>query len=262
MRHSDKFFTRRAVPASGALLVIGLLATSCAPAAMVGPEPNEPGTAPHEQGAAQHRAAAKKEADRLERHKELYDPSAKQLVKRCDPTLATEYPATPICWVEMVNPTAIHLKEMEEHRMRAVQHRQAARELRAVEARACAGLAEEDRDMSPFAHRRDILGVSPLEESAPGTNQRRLIGATILFRRVPRLTANELQRIVDCHLARNAAIGHDVAANEMAHCPLTERGARATVRALDKGFAVDVRGDDPSTAQAIWRRAQALASVE
>jgi hypothetical protein len=252
---------RRTAARARSALLLCLAIGACGPAAKIGPEPNEPGTAPDDQGAAQHRAAADLESARLEQHKELYDPHAKQAVKRCDRDATHEYPATPICWVETINPTAVHLQEVEEHRNRAVQHRKAARELHEVEARSCAGVADEDRDISPFSHQGDILGVSPLQEPGAHRDPPQLVGATILFRLVPRLTAEELQRIIDCHLARNAVIGHDVAAAEMAQCPLTERGARALVRPLRGGFAVDVRADDPATAQAIWRRAQALASV-
>jgi hypothetical protein len=242
-----------------ASLLLSLLGSGCGPAAKIGPEPNEPGTGAEEQGAAQHRAAAQVESARLERHKELFDPNAKQDIKRCDAGTPGQYPATPICWVETVNPTAVHLKEVEEHRMRAVHHRKAARQLQDVEDEACANIAAADRDMSPFSHRGDILGVNPLEDGEG--KKKHLVGATVVFRSVPRLTVDELQRIVDCHLARNAAIGHDVAGAEMAHCPLTERGASAQVRPVEGGFAVDVRAASADAAQAIWRRAQALAAV-
>jgi hypothetical protein len=242
-----------------ATLLLGLLAVGCGSAAKIGPEPNEPGTGTNEQGAAQHRAAAQLESARLERHKELYDPHAKQGITRCDPGSPERYPSAPICWVETVNPTAVHLEEVEAHRMRAVQHRKAARELQDVEDRACAEVATEDRDMSPFSHRGDILGVSPLEEGKGKT--KRLVGATVVFRSVPRLSTAELQRIMDCHLARNAVIGHEVAGAEMEHCPLTERGASARVRAVEGGFAVDVWAPDASVGQAIWRRAQSLATL-
>jgi hypothetical protein len=261
MKHSDELFGTT-LRMTRAVCIASLLVAACGPKPMIGPEPNEPGTQPHEQGAAQHLAAAKLEAERLEQHKKLYDPRAQQFVKRCDPTLKDAYPATPICWIETINPTAVHLKEIEEHRMRAVEHRKAARELRDVEERACAGVADEDRDISPFSHREDILGVNPLEEAVPGKRERRVVGATILFRKVTHLTGEQLQSIVNCHLARNAVIGHDVASAAMAQCPLTERGARASVRTLDRGFAVDVRADDALAAQAIWRRAQGLAAVE
>jgi hypothetical protein len=235
---------------------------ACAPAAMIGPEPNEPSTAVHSAGAEQHRAAAEREEERLARHQELYDPHAQESIRRCDSTSAERAPGEPICWVETVNPTAVHLQEVKEHRLRAVEHRKAARDLADVEQRSCAGVAAEDRETSPFSHRGDILGVSPLEEPlGKSKSQRRVVGATILFRPVPGLTAAALQQLMDCHLARNASIGYDVAAREMQHCPLTQPGATASVRSVQGGFAVDVRSENALGAEAIWRHAQQLAVV-
>jgi hypothetical protein len=141
--------------------------------------------------------------------------------------------------------------------------------LRDAEARACAGLAEEDRDMSPFSHAADIQSVSPRHEEPKGERgtptavgraqdrmPTRLVGATVVFGAKPGLTAEWLQRIVDCHLARNAAVGHDM--SEMPDCPLVPRGAQATVRSAGGGFAVDVRADDDKTAAEILQRAQRI----
>lgn len=242
--------------------IVSLWLVACGPKAMIGPEPNEPATKPEATGAAEHRAAAEREERRLARHQELYDPSAKQTVRRCDAASTDHAPGEPICWLETINPTAVHLEEVEAHRMRGVEHRKSARDLRAVEERACAGLAPEDRDRSPFSHRADILGVSPLEAApAERRNQAQIVGATVLFRPVPGLTVAELQQLVDCHLARNATIGYEKASAEMGGCLLTQRGTHASVRALDGGFAVDVRADSASAGQEIWRRAQLLASV-
>jgi len=69
-----------------------------------------------------------------------------------------------------------------------------------------------------------------------------------------------LQRIVDCHLARNAAVGHDMP--EMADCPLVPRGAKASVRSVGDGFAVDVSSEAAESAAEIWRRAQLLGPVQ
>lgn len=243
-------------------VALGFSLVACQPKAMIGPEPNEPSTEPEAAGAAEHRAAAAREEQRLNRHEQLYDPSARQTIRRCDPGRANRIPREPICWDETINPTAVHLQEVESHRKRAVEHRKAARELRAVEEQACAGLAPDDRDVSPFSHRADILGVSPLEEGRVKPRaQRRIVGATVTFRQVPELTVAELQQLIDCHLARNATIGYERASSEMGGCLLTQQGTRAHVRALDSGFAVDVRADDPAAGQEIWRRAQLLASV-
>jgi hypothetical protein len=263
MRPHDE--SRSTTPETTARIVLlaSLALAACRPAAMIGPEPNEPATQPEATGAAQHQAAAKREEARLEQHQKLYDPKATQSVRRCDAAQFTRSPGEPICWLETINPTAVHLKEIEDHRLRAAEHRRAARELRATEERACAGIALEDRDVSPFSRRGDILGVSPLE-STPGkpVAQGQIVGATVIFRPVPGLTAGELQRLVDCHLERNATIGYDTASREMEHCLLTQRGARASVRTLESGFAVDVRADDPFAGREIWRRAQALAAVD
>lgn len=65
-----------------------------------------------------------------------------------------------------------------------------------------------------------------------------------------------LQHIVDCHTARNAAMGHDL--SQMPDCPLVPRGVEAQVRSVGDGFAVDVRSDDAAVEE-IWKRAERLA---
>jgi hypothetical protein len=70
------------------------------------------------------------------------------------------------------------------------------------------------------------------------------------------MTAQWLQRLVNCHLARNAALGHDVP--EMPNCPLVPHGVTATVSATDTGFAVALRADTEEAANEIMRRVQGL----
>jgi hypothetical protein len=83
-----------------------------------------------------------------------------------------------------------------------------------------------------------------------------LAGAAIVFRAVPGLTAEWLQRIIDCHLARNAAVGYEMP--EMADCPLALPGISAKVVSSGDGFAAQVRSGQDSTAAEIWRRAQQI----
>jgi hypothetical protein len=82
------------------------------------------------------------------------------------------------------------------------------------------------------------------------------MGAIITFRAVKGMTAQWLQRVVDCHLARNAALGHELP--EMAYCPLVPKDVSAHVSATDTGFAVAVRSDDATTAAEILGRARSL----
>jgi hypothetical protein len=170
----------------------------------------------------------------------------------------------------MTNPTQHHLEHADDHRLRAAEHRAASQTLRDAENRACAGIPDDDRDESPFDHPEDITSVTELYslwsagDSTPTTTTttttRRIEGATILFRAVPGLTAPWLQRVVDCHLARNAALGFDVP--EMAHCPLVLKGITASVSpAQSGGFAITIKSDDPAVAREVFRRARSSARV-
>lgn len=262
MRRNDR--TRRGLARILAgLLLGGQWLMGCGAPTMIGPEPNEPGTLPEEASAAGHQAAADREEARLLQHEKLYDPNAKQSVSRCDPEHAEKHPGAPVCWVEAINPTAIHLAEMNVHRTRAAYHRKAARDLRAAEEGACAGVAAAWRNRSPLSQRGDVLGVGPLENSAGETKGKpRLVGATILLRRIDGLSADQLQRVLNCQVARSATIGYGPATTEADSSPLNERGAHVAVREWSSGFAVNIRADDPFAAQAILLRAQRLAVVQ
>lgn len=194
-----------------------------------GPNPHDTSVAEHERIAREH------------------DAMAASVANEC----ATARPASP-CW------TATDRRTMQSHLDAAAQHRAASAELRAAEANACAGIPENDRVMSPLEHGADIASVDPLIARSSGSKaiSSRQVGATVTFRATPGLTAEWLQREVDCHLARNAALGH--VAPEMPDCPLVPRGVVAHVRSVGNGFAVDVESDDTGTAQEIFARAQRL----
>lgn len=243
--------------ARGALAV--LCVAACGAPAMIGPEPNEPGTEAQTTGAEQHIAAAGREELRLAQHQRLYEPRAKQSIRRCK---AAQAGPVPECWVETINPTAIHEAEMRVHGDRAVYHRKAARDLRAAEETACSGAMANARQANPFA-RGDIVGVGPLEElGREAPTKPRLVGATIFLQPIADVTVVELQRALDCFSAHQAVIGYGPITTEADRSPLSEPGSRATVRELGHGLAVDVRADDPFVAQAIWLRAQRLAVVK
>jgi hypothetical protein len=169
-----------------------------------------------------------------------------------------------VCWTSVRNPTAVHLAAAEEHERRASSHRGASVALREAEARACNGIAPGDRDMSPFEHPDDIASVTALtrRESDPPSALpwERTIGVVVTFRAVEGLTAEWLQRVVDCHLARNASLGHVVP--EMPNCPLVPRGVEARVSSTGEGFAVAIRSADQSVAREVLSRAQRLLAAD
>ncbi len=230
------------------ILPLSIVAGACAPAA---------GTQPHDMSAADHQAAAAQNERQASQHSAQYDDKQSKTEDRCTAGKGR------VCWTETTNPTDGHAKTAEDYRKLAAQHRAASQALVDAETRECAGLSEEDRDTSPFAHGADIQSVSQFREETKaggkGPATTRDAGATIVIRAVPGLTAEWLQRVVDCHLARNAAVGHDMP--EMAECPLVPNGAQAKVRSVGDGFAVDVRADEPKAAAEIWRRAQELSAA-
>jgi hypothetical protein len=155
------------------------------------------------------------------------------------------------CW------TALDPAVVEQHRTAAAAHRAAAATLRDAEAQACVGIEAADRDISPFEHRADIVSVTPITEPVGGgASAPQVVGARVVFRAVAGMTPQWLQREVDCHLARNAALGHDVP--EMDDCPLVPRGASAQVMPVSDGLAVEIRGDDASSIRQIVDRANGL----
>jgi hypothetical protein len=110
--------------------------------------------------------------------------------------------------------------------------------------------------MSPFHHREDIRRVEPLREKVYGGSTPGLQGATVTFRAVPGLSAEWLQRLVSCHIARNGSMGH--AMPEMSYCPLALKGVTASVTSTGDGFAVTIVAKDSDTAAEVLRRAQGL----
>jgi hypothetical protein len=224
------------------------------------------GTRPNDMSAAQHANAAEQEQQRADQHQAGYDPTLREQGVQCGPR-ATDPPSSPVpgggCWTSLSNPTAEHRREAQRHRDLAAAHRAASEALRAAEARMCAGLSESDRDMSPFAHPEDIASVQPLKRMEPAyagygsaSSSETTVGATVLFRATPGMTAEWLQRLVDCHSARAAAVGFEMP--EMTYCPLTLKGVEATVVPARGGFAVEIRSDDAAMTNEILRRSNAL----
>ena len=207
--------------------------------------------------ASEHEAAAKAHDREAAAHAAEYHPNASSSKTSCGGGSATKYIEGP-CWTSSENPTAAHLKDADDHQKMAADHRAASKSLRDAEDKACVGLAASDRDESPFSHRDDIVSANKLEAtvSSGKSTTSKLVGATVVVRAVPGLTKEYLQRAIDCHLARNAAMGFGM--TEMAFCPLSVRGVRATVVSSGAGFGVELRTDDAAAATEVLKRATML----
>lgn len=213
-----------------------------------------PGAKPADMSMSEHQQAAATHEGEAAPHLASYDPNAKQAKEVCGRAKSQG-----ACWTSITNPTEAHKADAEKHRKMAADHRAAAETLRNAEAQACSGLADTDRDISPFDRREDITGVTPVTQSLPAGSKSptaQVVGATVTFRAVPGLTAEWLQRIVDCHIARNNSLGNSMP--EMSYCPLVPKGVSASVTSVGNGFAVTIQSKDPTSAQEVLRRAQAL----
>jgi hypothetical protein len=132
--------------------------------------------------------------------------------------------------------------------------RPAAQPLDEATRRACAGLSDFDRDVSPFAHRSDIAKVERLDAGERGS------GARVFFHPVPGLSAGDLSRIVGCHVAQAEELDHRV--RDESFCPLNLPGVRAMVRAAPSGYVVEVTSTDASVAAEVLRRARELTHMD
>lgn len=206
------------------------------------------GTRPSDMTGAEHEAHAAAERKESTQHARQYDPNA----LTCPPYVPGE--CSPY-WRSATNPTERHAEEAVKHRQLAEKHRAASAVLRDAEASACQGIPAADRDMSPFNHREDIVRVERIEREVLGPGGLR--GARVIFRAQPGMTAESLQRLVDCHVARWAALGIDDP--DVAYCPLALNGVSAKVKSVVGGFAVEIVAKDEKTAGAVVGRAQALA---
>jgi hypothetical protein len=127
--------------------------------------------------------------------------------------------------------------------------------LREAERVHCAGMSEEEKDVSPFFHRGDFVDVAPLQ-AHDGDVPGRLEGAVVTFRRVEGLTAERLQRDLACQAARYASVDHAEAAWRW--CPLEVRDVTATVVESARGLEVRLVALDAETAAETYFRAQSL----
>jgi hypothetical protein len=118
---------------------------------------------------------------------------------------------------------------------------------------ACAGVPEDAGSQGLFPYRDEIERVEPYKVEVSSKEPARLAGATLVLRAEPGLTAEWLERLLECHLARR------VPCPDGESCPLEVGPLHVDARSAGPTFIVDVRARDPETAREALRRARALA---
>lgn len=229
-----------------ALLVVASSIVACATA----------GTRPQDMSAAGHEAAAQQAEGTAAEHAAQFDPNATTSYSNCTPSAQNRA----VCWESTLNPTTTHRKQAEQHRAAAAAHRAASQKLIEAEATACGGVAEEDRVQSPFSRREDLQRITLDDREAARLTAKEPAGATVYFRAVPGLTQEWFQRILDCHIARNASMGFNLP--EMPYCPLAVQGVTARVSSVGNGFAVELRAKTPEQIAELQRRVRSTGPVQ
>lgn len=129
-----------------------------------------------------------------------------------------------------------------------------------VETRACGGIVDDDLKNAPFARPEEITSVRPLlvEVYPRDDNPPRyeLGGAVVTLRANPGVTAEWLQRLVNCDLARGGALAQSVSG--VPSSPLAFQGASAYVHSTGDGFAIEISSDERRIARQILASAARL----
>jgi hypothetical protein len=150
-----------------------------------------------------------------------------------------------VCWpIQRWSPQEIFDETTAENdRAAAQEHRRVALALREAQLSACAGV--DERDLAPG----EVMDAQVIQ----GPDG--VAGARVRYHDLRQLSSDDLQRALDCRVARDDALGHE--SPQLGYCPLVPRGASATVTTVPHGYMLEVRSSTPSTAHEVARCAMA-----
>jgi hypothetical protein len=123
---------------------------------------------------------------------------------------------------------------------------------------ACVGVPEIDSGGARLTDPQFVRAVQEIKPAAPVSEAETVVprgGARILLRAQPGMTAEWLQRIAECHMAKVAAANPAT----LTGSPLDVKGALVSVQSSGDGFAVDITSPDVRVAREILTRARAMA---
>ena len=132
----------------------------------------------------------------------------------------------------------------------AKQDRQIAANLVATELHSCHGIPEQEREHSPFAHKRAIAQITAHREGNA------IRGVRIMFKPIAGLTAQYLERAIQCQQARYATLGQPI--GYMPEDPTLVPGAHVTVTQYGTNIEVLVETPDSDAGALALQRAQDL----
>lgn len=160
-------------------------------------------------------------------------------------------------WTGFGEPSEKHLDEDRAYQGLSGKRPAVSRALHAAETRSCGGIPNRDRNITPFVHAEEIVSV----ELLPVDIGRNVVsGRRIVFRALSDITAEGLQRLIDCHVARNAALGYQHGDHNPL-CPLAVKTVAANVTAHPMGWSIDLIPDSEAAARELRRRTESLRAL-
>ncbi len=138
----------------------------------------------------------------------------------------------------------------------ATEHADAAKHLREQESAACYGISESVRDRGPLARTDEITGIQVIRDRGQfPKGPLEPVGVALYVRAEPGVTEQWLGRVVACHMAHVAVVGHDRYPG-----PLEVPDAQASVSSTGVGFRVTITSRDRDAVRSVLQRGQELAS--
>ena len=125
----------------------------------------------------------------------------------------------------------------------------------------CRGVPDPERYDWLSVNRQDIVAVEEIKSGEPMASSLEYVppdrraGARLLLAARPGETAEWIQRIAECHIAWNAALGYPQGGTSSA---LDVEGAVVHVNSRGDAFAVEITSTDVRAAREILRRVRAL----
>ncbi len=130
----------------------------------------------------------------------------------------------------------------------------------------CANVTEQDFNSIRFVPGSSAFTrVEPMHRYLPagsegmGAEPPTLTGATLIMPASRGLTAEWLQHVVECKMARDDSAGAPYL--ERTTSPLALKDITATVRSVGDGFAVTIESTNENSAKEVLRRARALLGI-
>lgn len=190
--------------------------------------------------AVQHEQLAHTEQLKAQQERSQYDPEKRTEAPERGPVATREpFDGTPDVVsppLAIYNPTVIHRDEAEKHEHAADSHFKAAKDLEQFENIACQGITHEQRAGCPLLTPK----VEQIEETSTG----------IKLHLKPGADAQELGRIMGCHLAFAKVHGYDARS-----CPLYMVGV--SLQVVDE-HTLELKGASPGTASDLKQQARAM----